>query len=503
MADNENTILTEENESTRIINLSEASEMDAGMYFVTDSSNGTRKVPITKLIDADLENEYAAAPAKEVGDLKEDLSDIFTYSTPTTATPISSIDGIYTRTGWNASDAASSIAFSSNASYDSYWFVTANDVDVWFDDTVNASYLALIVGGAYQYSQEQSANAFYVFCENGSTRYRKSEGNLPTENNKMHIDAGCAVAFTITAGAMESCYGLSQATEKTVKESFKAEIVKRNYLKYVSGNGADASTEKVEIYIPTASGYVRYDFLHTVSQAINSDVWRLGYAYHTDDDFVANFSLTTAGEWEGAIKLDGRDDFSGGYAHGDEVMNNVLFIVDGVPVDMTTLTTMTAFDDLCIIEDSDLYDPTDHTTIYANHGSEHHFASDGLTIRQSVKFIIAETVVTAYLAMFPIAKAVSNLVVPDNTFVPLSTDSAIRIYDTEKAVIYKTDGKVKAEFSIPIWDRLASDGFTFMCLDNGTTDYNKCYFVNTLSSVSVPQNKLLKTETRYNFVVGD
>lgn len=76
MADNENTILTEENESTRIINLSEASEMDAGMYFVTDSSNGTRKVPITKLIDADLEKEYAAAPAKEVGDLKEELEHI-------------------------------------------------------------------------------------------------------------------------------------------------------------------------------------------------------------------------------------------------------------------------------------------------------------------------------------------------------------------------------------------------------------------------------------------
>ena len=75
MADNENTILTEESESTRIINLSEASEMDAGMYFVTDSSNGTRKVPITKLIDADLEKEYAAAPAKEVGELKEDLED--------------------------------------------------------------------------------------------------------------------------------------------------------------------------------------------------------------------------------------------------------------------------------------------------------------------------------------------------------------------------------------------------------------------------------------------
>ena len=83
MADNENTILTEENESTRIINLSEASEMDAGMYFVTDSSNGTRKVPITKLIDADLEKEYAAAPAKEVGDLKEDLNVDYTTAMQT------------------------------------------------------------------------------------------------------------------------------------------------------------------------------------------------------------------------------------------------------------------------------------------------------------------------------------------------------------------------------------------------------------------------------------
>ena len=393
---------------------------------------------------------------------------------------------------------------SSLASYNSYWFVTNKDVDIWFNDTINASYLALVVGGEYQYSKEQSASSFTVFCENGSTRYRKNDGNLPTENNKMHIPSGCAVAFTITAGAMESVYGLIPAMKiKAVKESFKAEIVKRNYLKYVSGSGADASTERVEIYLPSKSGYIRYDFLHTESSAINSDVWRIGYAYHVDDYFVEDFAITTAGEWECAIKLDGRDDFSGGYAHGDEIMNNVLFIVDGVPADITTLMTMTAFDDLCIVEDSDLYDPADHTTAYAKHGSEHHFTKDGLSIRQSVKFIIAETVTTAYLAMLPIAKSVSNRVVPDNTFVPLSTDSAIRIYHTEKAVIYKTDGNVKAEFSIPIWEYLNPEGCTFMCLDNGTTAYNKCYFINTLSSVSVPQNKLLKTETKYNFVVSN
>ena len=92
MADNENTILTEENESTRIINLSEASEMDAGMYFVTDSSNGTRKVPITKLIDANLEDEYAAAPANVVGDLKEDIGDLSDLETTDKSDLVSAIN---------------------------------------------------------------------------------------------------------------------------------------------------------------------------------------------------------------------------------------------------------------------------------------------------------------------------------------------------------------------------------------------------------------------------
>ena len=62
---------------------------------------------------------------------------------------------------------------SSLASYNSYWFVTNKDVDIWFNDTINASYLALVVGGEYQYSKEQSASSFTVFCENGSKYVEK------------------------------------------------------------------------------------------------------------------------------------------------------------------------------------------------------------------------------------------------------------------------------------------------------------------------------------------
>lgn len=439
----------------------------------------------------------------EITDLKENLSDIFENKTiPSSPTLISEIDGINVKTGYNATDGSASIPMSPNSSYDSYWFVTQTDVDVWFS-SISAGYFAFIVGGEYQ-STGQSGSTFFVYCQNGATRYRKSDGNLPTESNKIHISAGCAVAFTMTAGAMESIYGLTEPAEiKVVKDSFKAEVVKRNYLKYASGSGADSSTEKVEVYIPTVSGYTKYDFLHTVNRSINADVWRVGYAYHVDDSFAIDYPLTTAGEWECAIKLDGRDDFSGGYAHGDEVMNNILFVVDGKPVDITTITTMTSFDDLCIVEDSDLYDPANHTTVYAKHGSEHHFTVDGLTIRQTIKFVLAETVLTAYLAMLPIAKTISNKVIPDNTFVPLSTDSAIRIYDTEKVIICKTDGKVKADFSVPLWEYWTDDDFTFLCLDNGGSPYNKCYFVNAMSTISIPQNKIFKSETKYNFVISE
>ena len=438
---------------------------------------------------------------EDISDLQTELDDIFSESEEEVPVAIDQITGINKRTGWNASDGSSSIPMTANASYDTYWFVTDADVDVWFG-SISAGYFAFIVGGAYQSSGESGGN-FYVYCEGGSTRYRKSDGNLPTKNNKMHISSGCAVAFTITAGAMESIHGLNFVTNKEVKDTFINQIVKTNYLKYVGSSGSDSSTERVEVYIPTVSGYVRYDFLHTESQTANADVWRIGYAYHVFDNFATDYGITTSGEWECACKLDGRSDFSGGFAHGDEIMNNILFIVDGSPVDITAFTDLTPFNDLCIVEDSTLYDPNDGTTAYASHGSEHHFTTDGMTIKQSLSFTASETVNTLYMAMLPIAKAVSNRVVPNNTYVPLTTDTARRLYNTDDVVLYKTDGKVKVEFSAPVWEYLEPGVYTFMCLDNGGADYNKCYFVNTLDNVSISSGRVIKSETKYRFVVNE
>lgn len=444
--------------------------------------------------------------AEDVSELKENFtelgSSIYDSFTPDFVS-VENINGVTKNEGRNSGPGGNQIAVGVLTAYDTYWFVTNEDIDIWVDSLLLPSYFSISYGSDFSGATE-SGNTIYLNCTN-ATRVRKSENNLPTEANKLHIASGSVVAFTLNTGAVTNIYGISGETIKNVSKDFIYQVVKANYLRYVSGSGLDGSTERVEVYIPTASGYVRYDFLHAVSQSINSDVWRIGFAYHTDDSFNTDINLTTSGEWECAIHLSDRDDFSGGYAHGDEIMSDVAFIVDGELVDITTLTDMTAFTDLCIMEGSNLYDPADHQTIFAKHGSKHHFTKNGLAIRQAVKFTQNVTVSSAYLAMLPISKAVSDTVVPDNSFALMpTTSSGIRITSTSDVTIYKTDGKVKAEFSAPIDGQLDTNPnrITFMCIDNGSTVYNKCYFVSTLSNVAVTAGKIIKAEARYNFVVG-
>lgn len=431
--------------------------------------------------------------------LKNTLSDIFEYSE--SATAVENIAGITKRDGWNATAGTLAVIMTTLESYDSYWFVTDKDIDIWVDANNLPYYFAIVVGnGAFTSAVEESSSMFLIYCDGGSTRYRTSDNNLPTAENKLHIANGVPVAFTVPHTYSAQIYGVGEK-DKVVKESFKTEVVRRNWLRYVGASGADASTERVEIYLPSGDGYIRYDLLHTVNSEINANVWRIGYAYYTDGDFGTVYPITTQGEWECAISLYGRPDFSGGNAHGDEIQSSIVFIVDGAIVNISSLTEMTAFDDLTIVRISNLYDPNDSTTIYAEHGVKYNFA-DKLTIRQTVKFIIEESVKMAYLAMFPIAKAVSNVVLPYSELAPLSTDSAIRLTGTKGVTIYRTDGKVKADFEVDDFDFL-DDGYTFICIDNGGQNYNKCYFANCTSNTVVTSGEIIKAESIYNIAATE
>ena len=447
------------------------------------------------------ENIGAGSEA-DVVDLKSQINQIDNsiFETAYPGTKINDIDNVIALSGMSASAGNSAIAIQSNDGFDTYYFITTNDIDLWVE-SIASVYFAIVVGGDYQ-STTTSENEILIFCDGTKARYRNIDNNLPTSSNKLHIAAGCPVAFTVTKNGLETVFGVEIKT--TVVDSFKNEIVPAKYLQYISGSGADLSTEKICVYIPNGyNGYVRYDFLHTVSAARNADIWRVGYAYFVDSDLNELYPITTSGEWECAIKLEGRSDFSGGYFHGDEVLTNVVFIVDGSPVTVSDYTQLTPFNTLSIFETSNLYDPDDSSTIFANHGSEHRFDDNGVTISQSVKFLSAVTVVSAYMAMFPIAKAVSDTVIPNNSFEAMSSNS-IGITDTDSVTIYKANGgKVKAVFAVPIFEAFHSGKYAFWCLDNGTTQYNKCYYVNASSAVSITANKIFKSETLYQISASE
>ncbi len=163
--------------------------------------------------------------------------------------------------------------------------------------------------------------------------------------------------------------------------------------------------ECLDVYIPAKVGYVDYIFGRTQSETPQSEgggnVWRLVQIDAVDDSLSLRYHITQLGETEMAIMIYGRNDFIGGTTHGDEWMDNdsLLFSIDGAPVDITTVTTLTEFDILKCFLVSNMYDPDDHTTLVGVHGREWVFDESGLYIGQTVEFKANLTLGSSYMPM--------------------------------------------------------------------------------------------------------
>ena len=447
------------------------------------------------------------AVREQVSELKRDLTQQkeYIFEDIPKAINISEIEDITFKEGWNASNSSVSIPMSKIASYDTYYFIAARDYDIYVD-SVSIAYFAIIYGGQYE-SIFENDNSFVIYCDGGSKRVRNIDGNLPTKTNKLHIAKGSAVAFTISHGKDQAIYGFDKGIK--VKDSFKEEIItsipsgKKSYVQYVTGSIEGSASEGLNIFLPTKVGYIRYAFVHTVSESLHADVWRIHRAYAVDDSFSDRFLLTTTGEWEMAVHLPSRADFSGGYAHGDEIMRSITFIVDGKITDITALTNRTEFNRLEIIQDSDVYDPNDSTTIFAKHGSKHIFDSkmnDHLVVEQALRFTSNQTMTTCYMAMFPPAKETTNAYYEDINFKDtLITTYPIVIDKAREVTIHSEDVGFVAKFSIPktVETSNLTGGNHLKIHDNGGGDYNKCYYT-LCGDANVLVDEVWKTQTNYN-----
>ena len=282
-------------------------------------------------------------------------------------------------------------------------------------------------------------------------------------------------------------------TEETLK--------KQLYCQYDPNINYEKADGGLKIYIPTYNGYIVYTFIHTVYPEFNADIWRLGQAFMCDDNFQNLQAITPVGaEWDMALRINGRDDFIGGYAHGDEVFTSLSFYIDGIARHITSVKKLTPFEEIMITETSTGYDPNDHITETLTHYKEYVISEGGVTLHQRVKWLGNYTIDTSFMAMMPPLKTLTDMFYTNADYKPTKVLYSTPYYDVTKAVVYGSQSNLSFSMSVPKQPTLTG-GKYFSMTDNGNGLYNKMYFI-ICNGHDVVRGDIWETTTCYNITNG-
>ncbi len=268
------------------------------------------------------------------------------------------------------------------------------------------------------------------------------------------------------------------------------------FLNYKSSIRFEDGQGGVEIYIPSEKGYILYNFIHSVSTSKNGDNWRLSYVYGCNDELVDKNQITTVAEWEMAVRLKGRPDFIGGFAHGDEKYTSLTFYIDGMECDPTKLSEVSQFTEIKVTETSEGFDPSDNVTHVLNHEKLYTFNKDGVRVDQKVEWLDDYDIERAYLAMMPPKKAYSHYYStsadPTENTIPSGTN--VYVYETNSATL--TTNNKEYTFTMSVNDEYLGKKPTFSMGDNGGGDYNKMYF-HYCVGITVKKGDIWESFTQY------
>lgn len=281
---------------------------------------------------------------------------------------------------------------------------------------------------------------------------------------------------------------------ENIDESDK-NLIKQLYCQYDSSINFEYAQGGLRLFIPTTQGYINYNIVHSVSNSINADIWRIGQAYAYDDDLQNRYAITSVGaEWDMALRLNGRDDFIGGSAHGDEKYTFFAMLINGKQIDITSINELTSFTEITILENSIGYDPNDHTTQVLKHYKEYIINSNGIKLNQKVEWLNDYTLGSSYMAMMPPLKTLTDTFYTNIDYKIMPTLNNFGSYlKATKAVVYGDN--LCFTMSVPKYPSLVG-GDRFLLQDNGGLPYNKMYFV-ICNGASVSKGDIWETTTCY------
>ncbi|PRY51530.1 hypothetical protein B0I27_107116 [Arcticibacter pallidicorallinus] len=138
-------------------------------------------------------------------------------------------------------------------------------------------------------------------------------------------------------------------------------------------------------YPGSESYYIRFDVHHIINPSIKADLWRIAssrecvYSRTSNSMSETGRSMLHTSENEYVTKFQGASDNAGGY-HGDEINPNVTFLINNVPVSISSAISLTPCEEGAYIAKSDII-KTDETTniVMFNHLKKTTFFGCGYT----------------------------------------------------------------------------------------------------------------------------
>ena len=269
------------------------------------------------------------------------------------------------------------------------------------------------------------------------------------------------------------------------------------YCQYDPSVNFESAVGGLKIFVPTSIGYINYHLVHSVNIERNCDTWRLSKAYAVDDRFENAYELTPKGaEWDMALRLDGRSDFIGGFAHGDEIYTSFCVEINGTILRVEDLTTLTPFDEMRITVQSIGYDPSSPSVAALTHQKEYSINTDGILLNQRVEWLNDYTLGSSYMAMMPPLKDLTDRVYTDVTPTPkVASKNYGYTSGASEAVVYGTSSGIRFEMSVPQYPSFPG-GNKFLLTDNSGGHYNKMYFV-ICNGATVSKGDVWETTTKY------
>lgn len=247
---------------------------------------------------------------------------------------------------------------------------------------------------------------------------------------------------------------------------------------YSSDKADDGGIESLKIFCPTDGGYINYNVVHSLSEGSKCDTWRMSVVYYCDIDLNRVKALTRSGaEWEMALKINGRPDFIGGYAHGDEIFEALDIKIDGKICGLADLQELTAANEITVKVVSRGYDPNDSASEALLHQKKIFFDKNGVRVEQRVEWLDDYELGRSYMAMMPPFKDVTDHYFTDKDPIkkPIKLAEDISGCGVDAICLCGESG-FTFEMRVEKYLSDSQKGNSFLVTDNGGVPYNKMYF---------------------------